>query len=363
MKKINFKIKEFEENFAKQLGASYAVSCATGTAALHAALYAAGISHKDEVILSPLAHPETAHAIRYLDGVPIYTDIDPLTGCLDPKAVKMRLSSNTKAVIATHYTGIPCDIDSLNQVLGGREVVLIENASQALGAVWKGRKIGTISPLTIFDFSFEQSLYTELGGMVVTDSLEYYRWLCLFRDEGMMYDRDELVKEEGPWYYEAQEIGYNYRLTSMQAEIGLRQLPKLEQMQTGREETAEIYFRELAEIEGITFLNPNEISTSAWYSFPVVLEGRKLISHRREIIEELRGMGIQADVQYYPIYLHPIYLWQGHPDVCTIEGPLCPRAEEFYSRVINLPIQPSFDNNITMCIVSSLKKLVQKFNK
>lgn len=361
MQKSMLAIEKFEQAFAKEIGVKYAVACTTGTAALHAALYAAGISHKDEIILSPLAHPETAHAIRYLDGIPIYTDINPLTGCLDPEAVRMRLSSNTKVVIATHYAGYPCDLDALGEVLEGRDVVLVENAAQALGATYKGKKIGTISPLTVFDFSHRQGLYTELGGMVVTDSHEHFRWLGLFRDGGMMYDKNELVKGEGPWHFEAQEIGFNYRLTSMQAEMGLVKLAEIELLQTGRERAAGIYARELAETEGIKFLQYDNQNKSAWYSFPVLLQGDKLISHRRNIVEELLTRGIQVDVQYYPIYLHPIYLWQGHTDVCTIEGPLCPRTEEFYSRVINLPVQSIFEENLTISIATSFKESVSKY--
>ncbi|ABO50922.1 DegT/DnrJ/EryC1/StrS aminotransferase [Desulforamulus reducens MI-1] len=349
-------VEKFEEAFAQTIGAKYAVAVSNSTAAFHAALYAAGVSHKDEVILSPLVHPELAHAIRYLDGVPIYTDVNAQTGLLDPAAVRWRITANTRAVIATHYAGQPCDMDALAKVTAGKEIVIIEDASQALGASYKGKKIGTVSSLTVFDFSHKQGLYTELGGMVVTDSAEYYHWLTLFRDTGIRRDKTELVKEEGPWHFEAQEIGFNYRMTSMQAEMGLQQLIDIEQVHAGRQEMAEKYLAALAETAGLQLPIQNQDSHGAWYSFPVLLKGEHLIARRKELVEILLQQGIPVDVQYYPIYLHPIYLWQGHPDVCTVEGPLCPRAEDFYRRVVNLPILPYIDKQ---CI----KKIVEIFNK
>ncbi|GAB6180183.1 UDP-4-amino-4,6-dideoxy-N-acetyl-beta-L-altrosami ne transaminase [Desulfotomaculum defluvii] len=348
-------VKEFEEAFAQIIGAKYAVAVANSTAALHAALYAAGVSHKDEVILSPNAHPEVAHAIRYLDAVPIYTDVNPQTGLLDPEAVRWRISSNTKVIIATHYAGQPCAMDELKSVIKDKEIVIIEDASQALGATYRGKKIGTVSDLTVFDFSHSQGIYTELGGMVTTNSQEYYRWLTLFRDTGLMFNPEDLIKNEGPWYYEAQEIGFNYRMTSMQAAMGLKQLQNLAKLQDQRRETAERYFACLAKVPDLELPNKTEQCDAAWYSFPVLLKGEKLIARRRQIVERLINQGIPACVYYYPIYLHPIYLWQGHPDVCTIEGPLCPKAEDFYSRVINLPVLSEFDEE-------SINKIVEIIN-
>ena len=336
MNKREQRVREFETAFAKYIGSKYAVAVANSTAALHAALYAAGVSHKDEVLLSPLAHPEVAHAVRYLDGVPIYTDIDLKTGCLDPEAVRWRISANTKAIIATHYAGFPCDVEALAKLTEDKEIVIIEDASRALGSIYKGMKIGSISPLTVFDFSHPQGVYTELGGMVVTDSEEYYNWLKLFRDTGMMYNKDELVKEEGPWHFEAQEIGFNYRLTSMQAGMGLEQLAQVEQKLARRRQIAAQYHTALSSIEEVELLQVSYECEPAWYSLPILLN-EKLMEKRKELVEELLRQGVEVDVQFYPIYLHPIYLWQGHPDICTIEGPLCPKAEEFYQRVINLP--------------------------
>lgn len=350
---------EFEEAFAQYVSVKYAVAVSNGTAALHAALYAAGVSHKDEVILSPLAHPEVAHAIRYLDGVPIYTDINPKTGCLAPEAVRWRISDNTKAIIATHYAGLTCDMEALTKLTEGKDIIIIEDASQALGATYREKKIGSVSTLTVFDFSHPQGVYTELGGMVVTNSEEHYNWLRLFRDTGMMYKGEELVKEEGPWHFEAQEIGFNYRLTSMQAEMGLKQLAKANTKQARRKEIAACYFKALASVENLELPSLPEHSEPAWYSFPILLKGDKLISQRREIVETLLLQGIPVTVRFYPIYLHPIYLWQGHPDVCTIEGPLCPRAENFYSRVINLPIDPNYDDGMIAKVVNSLKSTIE----
>lgn len=339
-------VEKFERSFADYLGIKYAVAVSSGTAALHAALYAAGVSHKDEVILSPLAHPETAHGVRYLDGVPMYTDIDPRTGCLDPEAVRWRISANTKAILASHYAGQLCDMEALEKVAAGREIVIIENASQALGAAYRGKKIGTLSSLTVFDFSYPQSVCTELGGMVVTDSEEHYRWLTLFRDTGIMSDRKELVSKEGPWHFEAQEIGFNYRITGMQAEKGLSQLQEADEMQACRRQMAQMYYEALEGVEGIELTPRFSDREPAWYSFPVLVKEEHLIAQRRSMVEEMLAQGIPVDVQYYPIYQHPIYQWQGHPDICTIDGPLCPKAEEYYKRVINLPVNPKLDNEL-----------------
>ena len=363
MKNRETLVQEFEEAFARYIGVKYAVAVANGAAALHAALYAAGVSHKDEVILSPLAHPEVAHAIRYLDGVPMYTDINPQTGCLDPEAVRWRISSNTKAMVTTHYAGNVCDLEALAKLTEGKEIVMVEDASQALGASYRGQAIGKMSPLTIFDLSHPQGVYTELGGMVVTDAEEYYTWLKLFRDTGLTQDKEGLVKEEGPWHFEAQEIGYNYRMTSMQAEMGLRELQKASKKQARRKEIADFYARELGGLEGIELLTSGGGVEAAWYTFPVLLKESELIKMRRDIVEQLLAEDIAVNVQYYPIYLHPIYLWQGHPDVCTIEGPLCPRAEDFYAQVLNLPVNPEYDDSVVERIVQALKRIIRQIKQ
>ena len=202
------KIKEFEEKFADYVDAKYAVAIANGTAALHAATYAAGIKEGDEVITTPITFAATANSVFYQDATPVFADIDPQTYNIDPESIKEKITEKTKAIIPVHYTGQPCDMDKIKEIANENDLIVIEDGAHAVGATYKEQKIGSIGDMTTFSFHPVKNMTTGEGGMITTDSKELYDKLIKFRTHGITKNDSEYInKSHGPWYHEQQELG------------------------------------------------------------------------------------------------------------------------------------------------------------
>ncbi|ACX53127.1 DegT/DnrJ/EryC1/StrS aminotransferase [Ammonifex degensii KC4] len=352
------RVRAFEERLASWLGVKYAVMVASGTAALHAALYAVGISRGDEVILSPLAPPEVGSAILYLGAKPVFADVNPETLTLDPEEVKRNLTPQTRALIVTHYAGLPADIGPLIKFAAENELVLIEDATCALGATYEGRPVGSFGQVAAFSFSPDSTLTTGTGGAVVTDDPEVYRWLRLFTSLGIVRSLADWVRKEGPWHFEVQEIGFDYRPGEIQGALGLVQLGRLEEMLTRRRELAARYLKALSSLPLRPVSYPPN-SQPAWSFFPVRLDLEMLRAGREEIYPALWAEGVEVGVHYLPLYLHPLYGWIGDPNVCTLgQGPPCPRAEALYPELISLPLYPAMTNEEQEEVIAALSRVL-----
>ena len=219
---------EFEKEFAKYVNAKYAVAVSSGTAALHSAAFAAGISKKDEVITTPMTFAASSNCILYQQGTPVFADIDKKTYNIDPNEIEKKITNKTTAVIPVDYTGQPCEIDYINETAKENSLVVIEDASHALGATYKGKKIGGLSDLSVFSFHPVKHITTGEGGMITTNSKEFYEKLLLFRNHGITKDSDKFIfSNDDGWFYEQQVLGFNYRLSDLQCALGLSQLRKL----------------------------------------------------------------------------------------------------------------------------------------
>ena len=220
------KIAEFERTVAGYVGTKYAVAVANGTAALHAACFAAGIREGDEVITTPLTFAASANCVLYCGGRPVFADVDPRTYNIDPEDIRRKITDKTKAIIPVHLAGQPCDMDAIHKIAREYSLVVIEDGAHALGASYKGKKIGTLSDMTTFSFHPVKPITTGEGGMVVTDQEELYRKLTLFSAHGITRDTNLLTENEGPWFYQQQELGFNYRITDIQCALGCSQMKK-----------------------------------------------------------------------------------------------------------------------------------------
>ena len=223
------KVDEFEQALADYVGAKYAVTFSNGTAALHGACFAAGLDGQllTEGITSAITFAASANCIEYFDNVAIFADINKDTLNIDINQID--ISGNTKVIIPVDFTGLPADLDSINILAEQNECVVIEDASHALGATYKGRKVGSISDMTVFSFHPVKIITTGEGGAVTTNNPEFYERLKLFRTHGITKDVSKFVnKNEGGWYHEMQELGYNYRLTDFQCALGLSQLQRID---------------------------------------------------------------------------------------------------------------------------------------
>lgn len=324
------KIEEFERCVAEYVGANYAVAVSNGTAALHAACYAAGIKEGDEVITSPITFAASSNCVLYCGATPVFADIDPITCNLDPEDILRKITNRTKAIIAVHYSGQPCDMDAIHKIAEEYNLTVIEDAAHALAAEYKGKKVGSISDMTTFSFHPVKHITTAEGGMITTNDKSLYEKLLLFRSHGITRNHDLMTTNEGAWYYEQLELGYNYRITDVQCALGISQMKRLDQFVNRRRDIARKYEEAFKNIAGIGIPSCNEDRVSSWHLYVIQVEGDR----RKELFDFLRSQGIGVNVHYIPVYKFPYYQRIGYDTV------VCKHAEMFYERCISLPIYP-----------------------
>lgn len=341
-------VPEFEEAVAKYTGAKYAVAIANGTAALHAACFAAGIGEGDEVITTPITFAASANCALYCGARPVFADIDAKTYNIDPAQIEKKITNKTKAIIPVHYTGQPCDMDSIYTIAKKYNLVVIQDAAHALGADYKGKRIGSLPDMTIFSFHPVKHITTGEGGMILTNDEMFYKRLKLFRSHGITRDEDMLLHNEGAWYYEQLDLGYNYRITDIQCALGRSQLKRLDQFVARRRELVEQYNEAFKEMEGITVPYMKENCNSSWHLYVIQVENRK------EAFDQLRNVGIGVNVHYIPVYYHPYYQSHGYKNEC------CPNAEELYKHIISLPLYPELTNEQQDYVIEQVKRVVAK---
>lgn len=349
------KIRELEEKLAEYLGVKYAVAICNGTAALHAACFAAGIREGDEVITSPITFAASANCVLYMGAKPVFADIDPGTYNIDPEDIKRKITARTKAIIPVHFTGQPCDMDRILDIAREHGLMVIEDGAHALGAGYKGKKVGGIGDMTTFSFHPVKHITTGEGGAITTNDRELYERLAMFRTHGITRDSGRLTRDEGPWYYEQQFLGYNYRITDIQAALGVSQMGKLDRFLEKRREYARLYDEAFSGMEGVIAPYRMEGTDSAWHLYIIQLKLEKLKAGRRKIFEELKNRNIGVNVHYIPVYLHPYYRALGYP-----EG-LCPNAEGLYERIITLPLFPKMEKEDVLYVINNVKEVVDMY--
>jgi len=299
------KIDEFEKSVAEYCGAKYAVALSSGTAALHAACAVAGISQGDEAITTPITFAATANAIVYCGGKPVFADIREDILNIDPGEIQKKLSPKTKAIIPADLGGHPADLDEIKAVAEEKGLIVIEDAAHALGAEYKGRKIGNLSDMTIFSFHPVKHITTGEGGMVLTNNKEFYEKLKIFRHHGIVRGREELPKDEGSWYYEIYNPGYNFRITDFQCALGISQMNKLDRFIQRRREIAAKYNEAFAGVEAIITPVEKDYVRAVYHIYMIQLRLEKLKVGRRQVFEALRAENIGVNVHYIPVHLQP----------------------------------------------------------
>ena len=321
------KVDEFEKRVAEYCGARYAVAVSSGTAALHAACSVAGISKGDEAITPPITFAATANAVAYCGGKPVFADIREDTLNIDAKEIKRRLSPKTKAILPVDFAGHPADLDEIKALAKERKLIIIEDACHALGAEYKGGKIGSLSDMTIFSFHPVKHITTGEGGMVLTNNAEFYERLRIFRHHGIIKGNSG----KGSWYYEIYNPGYNFRITDFQCALGISQLKKLDSFVERRRKIASRYNEAFAGMEEIITPVESRDVKAVYHIYVIQLRTELLKEGRKEIFEALRAENIGVNVHYMPLHLHPFY----QREFGYKKGEY-PKAERYYERAIKI---------------------------
>lgn len=347
------KVDEFEKRVAEYCHAKYAVAVSSGTAALHAACAVAGISPGNEAITTPITFAATANAIVYGGGKPVFADIREDTLNIDAGEIRKRLSPKTKAILPVDFAGHPADLDEIRKIASEKGLIIIEDASHALGAEYKGRKTGSLSDMTIFSFHPVKHITTGEGGMILTNSKEFYEKLKTFRHHGIVPKPDK-----GPWYYEIPQPGHNFRITDFQCALGISQLKKLAFFIQRRRKIADRYNKAFAKMEEIITPFEEDFVKAVYHIYVIQLRTEMLKVGRREIFEALRAENIGVNVHYLPVHLHPFY-----QDKFGYKRGDYPKAERYYERAITLPIFPKMSDEDVKDVIEAVRKVITSYRK
>ncbi|EFV33673.1 MULTISPECIES: UDP-4-amino-4,6-dideoxy-N-acetyl-beta-L-altrosamine transaminase [Eggerthella] len=343
----------FERAVAEAAGARYATAVANGTAALHVACLAAGIGPGDEVVVSPITFAASANCVLYCGGTPVFADIDSRTWNVSPESIRERINEKTKAVIAVDFGGVHVDSDEIRKICDEFDLLFIEDAAHSIGTVHGGKPVGSIADMTTFSFHPVKTVTAGEGGAVATSDPELARRVDLFAKHGITRDPSLMGRADvGGWYYEQIELGYNYRISDIEAALGASQLRRLPEFSRRRRQLTAYYDREFAAIpEVASQLDPApEDTTRHLYVLRFDLEA--LGVSRRFVFDALRAENIGVNVHYLPVYRLPYYAGLGYDPEC------CPEANRYYEEAVTLPLHCGLSDEDARCVVEAVRKVV-----
>ncbi|MFH1409228.1 MAG: DegT/DnrJ/EryC1/StrS family aminotransferase [Nanoarchaeota archaeon] len=338
------KTKEFEEAFAKYIGTKYALGMNSATAALHLALAAHNIT-SGEVIVPTLTFVSTAHAAKYNNADVVFADADPETLCINIEDIKKKITPNTKAILPVHLAGHPCDMDLINEIAEEKDIIVIEDAANATGAKYKGKRCGALAKAGCFSFHAIKNMTTGEGGMVTTDDEDIYKRLMRLRWVGINKDTwaRQYTDANYSWYYEVTELGWKYHLSDIPASMGLVQLKKCDALNQARRNIVKQYNESFKDLDWIKVpVEQGDIEHAYWlYSMRVPAK------KRNDLVAHLAKNEIASSVHFMPVHLHPYYKSLGTADV--------PIAEREWQRMITLPLFPSMTQEEIATVIKTVK--------
>jgi perosamine synthetase len=349
------KVAEFEQAFAATVGAKYAVSFSSGTAALHGAAFAAGLGSGDEAITTPMTFCATANCVLYQGAQPVFADVSRDTLNLDPAEVKARISPRTKAILPVDYSGHAPDLDALMGMAEEYGLTVIEDASHALGGEYRGRRVGSVAHLTTFSLHPVKHLTTGEGGMVTTGRADFAETLRRFRNHGISSDARQR-QSAGQWHYEMVLLGMNYRLPDINCALGLSQIQGLPENLARRRAIAASYSVRLSTLPGLILPTVRSAVNPAWHLYTVRVNAENLRVGRTEIFSALRAENIGVNVHYIPVHLHPYYR-----ERFGFKGGEYPVAEEAYEGLISLPMFHAMTDQDVEDVICAMSKVLEYY--
>jgi len=353
------KVVEFEDAICDYTGARYCVAVANGTAALHLAVAALKIPKGSEGITSPNTFVASANCMVYNGITPRFADIDSRTYNIDPKNITSGVSEKTKLVIPVHFAGQPADMEKINEIGKGNNLYVIEDSSHAIGSQYTdGSIVGNCkySDLTTFSFHTVKTITTGEGGAITTNDSELYERLLLLRNHGITKDNSKLSIEHSklgePWYYEMQELGFNYRMTDMQAALGLSQIKRLTEFKQRRREIVAYYNQSFKDIDWLRIPYEAENLCSCFHLYVIQIDFEKIGKTRKEVMKYLLNKKIGTQVHYIPVHTQPYYQqnygykWGDYPI-----------SEEYYEKALSIPIYPKMTDEDVEYVIENILEL------
>ena len=352
------KIEEAEKKLCDITGAKHAVLIANGTAALHAMIFAAGIGPGDEVITTPLTFAASANCALYCGARPVFADINPETYNIDPQSIEEKITDKTKAVVAVDFTGQAVEADKIRAICDKHNLIFIEDAAHSLGTKYNGKLVGSIADMTEFSFHPVKTCTAGEGGAITTNDDELYKRLVLFRTHGITRAQELMDKPaEGGWYYQQIDLGYNYRMTDMQAALLSSQLDKLEMFGKRRKELVRRYDEAFSAMPEIVVQKEIPESDTVRHLYIIQLNLDMLTCSRREIFEALQAEGVGVNVHYIPVYSFPYYQKLGY------RMGECPKAEHLYERIISIPLYYSLTDAEQDKVIKAIEKVIAYYRR
>lgn len=361
------KIEELEQKLCELTGAKYAVAVSNGTAALHVACLAAGIGEGDEVITTPITFAASANCALYCGARPVFADINDKTYNIDPESVRAHVTGRTKAVVAVDYTGQSTQLDELLEICREHGLLLITDGAHSIGTKYKGRPTGSIADMTTFSFHPVKTVTAGEGGAVMTNDRALYEKLMLFRTHGITRKPELMSRESGDqetqgqgtrgqgtrgsWYYEQVDLGYNYRMTDIQAGLLISQLNKLEKFKARRREIVKKYDEAFLQIPQVTVQQEIPESDTTRHLYILRINPEKLTIDRKQFFDALGAENVCCNVHYIPVYYFPYYQKLGY------QKGLCPKAEKLYEEIISLPLYYGMSDQDVDSVIAAVKKI------
>ena len=350
------KIAELEQKLCRVTGAKYAVVCSNGTAALHIAALAAGVQPGDEVITTPITFAASANCALYCGAKPVFADINEETYNIDPACVEALTTKKTKAVVAVDYTGQSVELDRLLAHCHKNNIVLIEDGAHVIGTRYNGRYNGSIADMTTLSFHPVKTVTCGEGGAVLTNSETFYKKLLLYRAHGITRDETQMEHEpDGSWYYEQIALGYNYRMTDMQAALLISQLEKLPAFSKRRKEIVKAYNEAFSKLPQLVVQKEIPESDTTRHLYILRLNPDRLTIGRKEFFDALAAENVCCNVHYIPTYYFPYYEKLGY------HRGLCPKAEKLYEEIISLPLYYAMSDQDVQDVIEAVTKIAEYY--
>ncbi len=348
----------FENKICEITGARYCVAVSNATAGLHIAVQALNLPENSEGITTPNTFLASANCLLYNKVKPVFADINPDTYNIDPNKIEKKITSDTKVVIPVHFAGLACDMELIRKIVDTHNIKVIEDAAHAIGSCYAdGAPVGSCkySDMTVFSFHPVKTITTGEGGAITVNDEVLYKRLLQLRSHGMTKDAELLTQNPGPWYYEMHSLGFNYRMTDMQAALGYSQLLKLEHFRERRQSIVDRYNEAFDGIPYVKLPYRNSEQVSCFHLYVLQIDFDVIGTTRKDFMKKLADKGIGTQVHYIPVHTQPYYKTYYGYKVGDY-----PIAEKYYERALSIPLYPAMSDSDVKTVINAIREIICK---